>query len=106
MGKPSSITFNVGAPTFWGIEMNCVHGKTSAAPPGLGVCCFADPVLTHWANLSRTSGASGGMQGCRGAVAPGQGKALKQFYFADLDRGLCICVVWDVARDFGCVGFE
>src|SRR5258708_32499432 len=37
MGKPSSITFNVGAPTFLEDRGDCVHRKNSAAPPGLGV---------------------------------------------------------------------
>src|SRR5882762_4104795 len=66
LGKPSSITFNVGAPTFLG-------------PTAIG----------------------------RGVGSGGQGRGdLIQLYFADLDRGLCICIVWDVAGDFRCVGFE
>src|SRR5258708_7015220 len=35
-----------------------------------------------------------------------RGGDLIQLYFADLDRGLCICIVWDVAGDFRCVGFK
>src|SRR5258708_4303294 len=66
MGKPSSITFNVGAPTF------------------------------SWANGNRPGGGSGGQS--RGDLI--------QLYFTDLDRWLCICIVWDVAGDFRCVGFE
>src|SRR5882762_5907424 len=46
------------------------------------------------------------MQGCRGTVAPRRGKALKQFYFADLNCGLCVRVVANVAGDFRCVRFK
>src|SRR5882757_2148357 len=66
-GKPSSITFNVGAPTFLGPRGNPARGF---GPGGRG----------------------------RGYLI--------QLYFADLDRGLCICIVWDVAGDFRCVGFK
>src|SRR5258708_37579220 len=66
-GKPSSITFNVGAPTL------------------------------SWANGNRPGGFGSGGQS-RGDLI--------QLYFADLDRGLCICIVCDVAGDFRCMGFK
>jgi len=43
----------------------------------------------------------------RGPEPDGQGQgALEQLHFADLDRGLGICVVPDVTGDFGRVGLK
>src|SRR5258708_5691435 len=90
---------------FGRLGMSCVHGKTSAAPPGLGVVVLQTQCLRTGLTCLAPPALLGA---CRDAVERsrlGEGKLI-QLYFADLDRGLCICIVWDVARDFGCVGFE
>jgi hypothetical protein len=58
-GKPSSITFNVGAPTFLGIAMMLDRCGARGVSPlrGSGLFAALYPVLTHSANFYRTSGA-------------------------------------------------
>src|SRR5579859_3292360 len=60
--KPSSITFNVGAPTFLGsVGMLTRWGARGVSPlKGSGLFVAGYPVLTHWAKLCRASGAGPG----------------------------------------------
>src|SRR5258705_946498 len=69
--------------------------------------------FSKWENLqvllsmSARRHSLGQLQSAGGVGSGGQGRGdLIQLYFTDLDRWLCICIVWDVAGDFRCVGFE